>query len=423
MGCTVQTFGVLRAIFPESHVVTDGEGLDKRVIGAGRKNRWGLRNRVSGLSLLRLRGRARVGDPCRAGNGLVPVRDIEGANREGTVGVTLQQVAEWVGGEIYGDGTLEIAGARSLQEAGPGDITFLENERHLSAWEKSQASAAIVPRSLAINGRPVVRVADPLAAFVEVVQRLRPELERPTPFIHPTACIHPTVVVGAQVTIGPYVVIGAGTVIGARCTLHAGVVIGRGCRLGDDVTLYPHAVLYDQTRIGDRVIIHAHAVVGADGFGYRTQQGRHVKVPQLGWVEIEDDVEIGAGSTIDRGTFGPTRIGRGTKIDNLVMIGHNCRIGQHNLLCSQVGIAGSCTTGDYVVMAGQVGVADHLTIGDHVVIGAKSGVPRDVPSHSQVLGVPAMPRQETARIVASMEKLPELRKDVARIKKALGLED
>jgi UDP-3-O-[3-hydroxymyristoyl] glucosamine N-acyltransferase len=338
--------------------------------------------------------------------------------------VTLQEVAEWVGGEMHGDGTLPIAGARPLQEAEPGDITFLEHERHLSAWEKCRASAAIVPLSIPVNGRPVIRVVDPLAAFVTVVQRLRSDsTPPPPPQIHPTAWIDPSVILGPEASVGPYVVIEAGSVLGARCTLHAGVVIGRNCRLGDDVTLYPHAVLYDRTIVGNRVIIHAHAVIGADGFGYRTQEGRHHKVPQLGWVEIEDDVEIGAGSTIDRGTFAATRIGQGTKIDNLVMIGHNCRIGRHNLLCSQVGIAGSCTTGDYVVMAGQVGVADHLTIGDHVIIGAKSGVPRDVPSGSQVLGSPAMPRQETARIVASLEKLPELRKDVARIKKALGWED
>ncbi|MCS7021259.1 MAG: UDP-3-O-(3-hydroxymyristoyl)glucosamine N-acyltransferase [Gemmataceae bacterium] len=337
---------------------------------------------------------------------------------------TLQQVAEWVNGEVQGDGSISIYGARSLHEAGPGDITFLESDKHWGAWERSRASAAIVPRTLTGNGRPIIRVSDPLTAFIEVVQRLRATPAGAyQPMIHPTACIDPTAVLGPEVSVGPYVVIGAGTIVGARCTLHAGVVIGRNCRLGDDVVLYPHVVLYDQTVIGQRVIIHAHAVIGADGFGYRTQQGKHMKVPQLGWVEIEDDVEIGAGSTIDRGTFEATRVGQGTKIDNLVMIGHNCRIGRHNLLCSQVGIAGSCTTGDYVVMAGQVGVADHLTIGDHVIIGAKSGVPRDVPPHSQVLGMPALPRQETARIVASMEKLPELRKDVARIKKVLGLED
>jgi UDP-3-O-[3-hydroxymyristoyl] glucosamine N-acyltransferase len=164
-------------------------------------------------------------------------------------------------------------------------------------------------------------------------------------------------------------------------------------------------------------------VIGADGFGYRIQDGRHNKVPQLGWVELEDDVEVGACSTIDRGTFGPTRVGTGTKIDNLVMIGHNCQIGRHNVLCSQVGIAGSCTTGDYVVMAGQVGVADHIVIGDQVTIAAKSGVPGNIASNSQVLGYPARPHKEQVRILLTMDKLPEIRKDVQRIKKHLGLED
>jgi UDP-3-O-[3-hydroxymyristoyl] glucosamine N-acyltransferase len=182
-------------------------------------------------------------------------------------------------------------------------------------------------------------------------------------------------------------------------------------------------VLYDDCVLGNRVIIHANAVIGADGFGYRVVDGRHIKVPQLGWVEIEDDVEIGACSTIDRGTFGATRVRTGTKIDNLVMIGHNCQIGRHNVLCSQVGIAGSTSTGDYVVMAGQVGVADHLTIGDQVTIGAKSGVPGNIPAKSQVLGTPATPHKEQVRMMKTLEKLPQIRKDLQRIKKHLGLED
>ncbi|HSQ55637.1 MAG TPA: UDP-3-O-(3-hydroxymyristoyl)glucosamine N-acyltransferase, partial [Gemmata sp.] len=175
--------------------------------------------------------------------------------------------------------------------------------------------------------------------------------------------------------------------------------------------------------IGNRVVIHANAVIGGDGFGYRTQNGSHSKVPQLGWVEIEDDVEVGAGTTIDRGTFGPTRIGMGTKIDNLVMIAHNCQIGRHNLLCSQVGIAGSCTTGEYVVMAGQVGIADHVNVGDRVLILAKSGVPSDIPSDSHMLGYPALPHKEQARVLKTLEKLPEIRKDIKRIKERLGLEE
>jgi UDP-3-O-[3-hydroxymyristoyl] glucosamine N-acyltransferase len=340
------------------------------------------------------------------------------------VTVTVRQLAEWVRGEVLGDGELPISNARTLTEAEPGDITFVEHDRHLSAWHASRASAAIVPAGIPVNGRPIIRVADPLMAFIRVVQNLRGRVTTENaPAISAHAHIHPSSKIGLGVNIGPHVVIGEGSEIGSGCVLHPGVVIGRFCKIDEQVTLYPHVVVYDECIIGKRVVIHANAVIGADGFGYRIHEGRHIKIPQLGWVELEDDVEVGAGSTIDRGTFGPTRIGQGTKIDNLVMIGHNCQIGRHNVLCSQVGIAGSSTTGDYVIMAGQVGVADHLTIGDQVTIGAKSGVPRSIPSNSQVLGYPAIPHKEQARIFISMEKLPEIRKDVARIKKHLGMED
>ncbi len=337
--------------------------------------------------------------------------------------VTVRQLAEWVRGEVLGDGDLPISNARPLAEAQPGDITFVEHDRHWHAWQSSRASAAIVPPTLPVNGRPVIRVEDPLMAFVQVVLRLRGRTAEPKPEISPAAHVHPTVRIGPGVSIGPLAVIGEGTVIGANSVIHAGAVIGRSCKLGEGVVIHPHAVLYDDCVLGNRVIVHGNAVIGADGFGYRTQGGRHVKVPQLGWVEVEDDVEIGACTTIDRGTFGPTRIGAGTKIDNLVMVGHNCQIGRHNLLCSQVGIAGSSTTGEYVVMAGQVGVADHITIGDRVTILAKSGVSGNIPSDSQVLGSPATPHKEQARILMSLEKLPEIRRDIVRIKRHLGLED
>jgi UDP-3-O-[3-hydroxymyristoyl] glucosamine N-acyltransferase len=277
--------------------------------------------------------------------------------------------------------------------------------------------------SVPVNGRPIIRVGDPLMAFAHVVQHLRGGPRLTSRGISPAAHIHPTARLGANVSVGPGVVIGEGCEIGANSTLHAGAIVGHNCRLGDDVTLAPHAVLYDDCIIGNRVTIHANAVIGGDGFGYRTNDGKHTKVPQLGWVEIEDDVEVGAGSTIDRGTFGATRIGMGTKIDNLVMIGHNCQIGRYNLLCSQVGIAGSSTTGEYVVMAGQVGVADHVNIGDRVMILAKSGVPHDIPANTQVLGYPSRPHKEQARIIKTMEKLPEIRLDLKRIKRHLGLEE
>lgn len=337
--------------------------------------------------------------------------------------VTVRELAELVRGEVLGDGELPISNARTLAEAESGDITFVEHDKHLSAWHTSRASAAIVPRSVPVNGRPIIRVADPLMAFARVVQQLRGGRRDAPPSINPAAHIHPTARLGPGAGVGPGAVIGEGTEIGANATIHTGAVVGRGCKIGTDVVLHPHAVLYDDCVLGNRVVIHANAVIGADGFGYRISNGRHVKVPQLGWVELEDDVEIGACSTIDRGTFGPTRVGTGTKIDNLVMIGHNCRIGRHNVLCSQVGIAGSTTTGDYVVMAGQVGVADHVTIGDRVTIMAKSGVPGNIASDQQVLGNPPLPHREQARILMTMEKLPEMRKDMNRIKKHLGLED
>jgi UDP-3-O-[3-hydroxymyristoyl] glucosamine N-acyltransferase len=339
------------------------------------------------------------------------------------VTVTVRQLAEWVQGEVLGDGDLPIANARTLADAQPGDITFVEHEKHLHAWHASRASAAIVPGGVPVNGRPIIRVADPLMAFARVVQQLRGRPTVAEPSISPAAYVHPAAKLGLGVTVGPFTVIGEGTEVGANSVLHPGAVVGRFCKLGQGVTLHPHAVLYDDCVLGNCVTVHANAVIGADGFGYRTQDGRHVKVPQLGWVELEDDVEVGAGSTIDRGTFGPTRIGAGTKIDNLVMVGHNCNIGRHNLLCSQVGIAGSCTTGDYVVMAGQVGVADHLTIGDQVVIGAKSGVSGHIPAKSQILGYPATAHMEQVRIWSCLGALPEMRKDVSRIKKHLGLED
>jgi UDP-3-O-[3-hydroxymyristoyl] glucosamine N-acyltransferase len=332
-------------------------------------------------------------------------------------------LAEWVRGEVLGDGDLPISNARPLSEAQPGDITFVEHEKHLHAWHVSRASAAIVPGNVPVNGRPIIRVLDPVMAFAQVFQQLRGRPAESVPSISPTAQVHPTARLAAGVSVGPFAVVGEGCEIGANTTLHAGVVIGRLCRLGHDVTLYPHVTVSDECVVGNRVVIHPNAVIGADGFGYRMNQGRHNKVPQLGWVEIEDDVEIGACSTIDRGTFGPTKIGMGTKIDNLVMIGHNCQIGKHNVLCSQVGIAGSCTTGDYVVMAGQVGVADHIHIGDRVTILAKTGVSGHVPSGSQIMGYPARPHKEFARIAWCLDKLPELRKEVSQITKHLGLEE
>lgn len=339
---------------------------------------------------------------------------------------TVEQIAALVGGHVLGDAELTIESARPLGDAQAGDLTFLENERHLSALIASPASAALVPMSVKpeqVPGKVLIGCAEPLMSFAQVVLQLRSAVPLPVAAIHPRAIIDPSVQIGPGASIAAGVTIEAGVVIGARVNLAAGVVVGRGCRLGDDVQLFPNVVLYPQTILGHRVTIHAGSVIGADGFGYRLQQGKHVKVPQLGYVEIGDDVEIGACTTIDRGTFGATSIGTGTKIDNLVQIGHNCKIGKHNLLVSQLGIAGSSSTGDYVVIAGQVGVTDHVHIGDRTIIGAKAGVTKDIPPDQRMLGAPATPEREQKRILMSVERLPEMRRQLRRILKHLGLDD
>jgi UDP-3-O-[3-hydroxymyristoyl] glucosamine N-acyltransferase len=276
-----------------------------------------------------------------------------------------------------------------------------------------------------VDGRPfaVVQVKEALTAFAAIMQKLHGQPKLTPHGIDALAFVHPTAQIGAGASILPFAVVGEGSVIGARCRLHSGATVGRNCRLGDDVILYPHAVLYDNTILGDRVILHAHAVAGADGFGYRMQDGKHVKSPQFGWVELGDDVEVGAGTTIDRGTFQPTRIGAGTKLDNLVQIGHNCQIGRHNLFVSHVGMAGSCSTGDYVVLAGQAGVADHVHLGDRVQIGAQSGVASNAPAGVRMLGSPARPEGEEKRIFVTLERLPAVCRDVRRIKRQLGIPD
>lgn len=337
---------------------------------------------------------------------------------------TVQQLAELVQGEVHGDGGQVITAARPLDLAQTGEITFLENDRHIPRLHTCKASAVVMPASLQGNGVTAIRVPDPLGAFVTIVRHLHGLPEDRTQGIDPRAVIAESAQLGEGTTVYPFAVIGEGTVLGARCRVHNGVVLGRYCRLGDDVTLYPNVVIYDGTVLGQRVVVHAGAVLGADGFGYRFLNGKHVKVPQLGHVEIGDDVEIGANTTIDRGTFQATNIGVGTKIDNLVQIGHNCKIGRSNVLVSQVGIAGSSTTGDFVVLAGQVGVADHLHIGDGALVGAKAGVSKNVPAGARLMGsFPALPEHDQRRIVATLRRLPEMRRDLRRIKLHLGMDD
>jgi UDP-3-O-[3-hydroxymyristoyl] glucosamine N-acyltransferase len=335
---------------------------------------------------------------------------------------TVRQLADLVGGRVEGDGEIIIESARPLRDAGPGAITFVDHERHRAELGSSGAAAAVVSIDTPHFKMALIRVADPRAAFTKIAQHLHARPPLPVHGIDPLASVNATARIGAEASVEAFAAIGAGTVIGSRCRIASGAVIGRDCRLGDDVTLHAHVVLYDGTILGNRVTVHANSVLGADGFGYRFENGRHVKVPQLGSIEIGDDVEIGACSTIDRGTFGATRIGTGTKIDNLVMVAHNCSIGRHNILVSQMGMAGSSSTGDYVMIAGQVGVVGHVHIGDRSSIGGQAAVTKDVAPGSRMLGSPATPEQEQKRMLMALARLPEVKKSVRRILQHLGLQ-
>jgi UDP-3-O-[3-hydroxymyristoyl] glucosamine N-acyltransferase len=329
---------------------------------------------------------------------------------------TLEQLAALVRGRVVGDGSVSIHGARPVGEAGPGDITFIENERYARKLLTSPASAAIVGPHFkpATNpgaeapGLPMIEVDDPISAFLAVRTHLGRGGKARWVGVHPRAHVSPTARIGKDVAIYPFAYVGDESEVGDGSTIHPGAVVGDRCKLGRDVVIRPNAVLYDEVTLGDRVEIHSGTVLGGDGFGYRFIDGRHVKVPQTGRVEVGDDVEIGANCTVDRATFEATRIGEGSKIDNLVMIGHNNQIGRHNLLCGQVGIAGSCKTGDYVVMAGQAGIKDQTEIGDRVTVGAQAGVHRNVPEGQQVLGSPAIPVREQRRLFQMIARLPDM---------------
>ncbi|MDR3634163.1 MAG: UDP-3-O-(3-hydroxymyristoyl)glucosamine N-acyltransferase [Isosphaeraceae bacterium] len=338
---------------------------------------------------------------------------------------TVEELAALVHGRLVGDGTIAIRSARPVGEAGPGDITFIENERFAQKLRASPASAAIVgphfKRAPTDRSLPMIEVDDPMQAFLAVRTHLGNGRKPRWTGIHPQSCVSPTARIGENVAIYPFAYVGDDAEVGDGSTLHPGAVVGERCRLGRDVVIHPNAVLYPDVTLGDRVEVHAGTVLGGDGFGYRLVDGHHVKVPQTGRVEVGSDVEIGANCTVDRATFEATRIGDGTKIDNLVMIGHNNQIGRHNLLCGQVGIAGSSKTGDYVVLAGQAGIKDNIEIGDRVVVGAQAGVHRSVPPSQQILGSPAIPVREQRRIFQMIARLPEMYRQLRELSAQVAL--
>jgi UDP-3-O-[3-hydroxymyristoyl] glucosamine N-acyltransferase len=313
-----------------------------------------------------------------------------------------------------------IVGAAPLQDAESGQITLIDSDKHLSRLQTSKAAACVTPQSFPDLDIPQIVVKNPHEAFAQICKIFRPAIVITAKSgIDPRACVSQSSRIASSAVIEALAAVGENCEIGEGTHIHRGVTIMDGCRVGSQCQLYPGVVLYPGTILEDRVVLHANCVLGAHGFGYKTEQGRHVSTSQLGWVHVESDVEIGANTTVDRGTYGATKIGEGTKIDNLVQIAHNCKIGKHNLICSQVGIAGSCTTGDYVVLAGQVGMRDHVNIGNKSIILAQSGVAEDVAENQILLGSPALPRKEQAMIIASLLKLPEMRKTLKQVERTL----
>lgn len=318
-----------------------------------------------------------------------------------------------------GDGQTPLHGFAPAGQARHGDLTFAENDEFLGQAEQSAAAAIIVGAQTASqSGKVLIRVGNVRIAFARALELFHPEPALPAG-IHPTAVVAESAQVDPTAHVGPYCVLGERVRLGAKAVLHACNYVGADSVLGADCVLFPHAVLYPRTELGQRVRIHAGTVVGADGYGYVLDHGRHRKVPQIGHVVLGDDVELGANVTVDRGALGPTVIGRGTKIDNLVQIGHNVRIGEHCLVISQAGIAGSTHLGNYVILAGQAGLAGHLKIGNKVTVAAQSGVMHNIPDGQTVLGSPALPDKQTKRQMLAMQKLPELLRRVRQLEQKL----
>ena len=334
---------------------------------------------------------------------------------------SLGKLAAIVGGEVSGDEDIEITGVGGLDDAGGQDITFVARERDLPGLNRTRAAAAVVPATGEIDAPlPVIRVADPYLAIARI-HTLLLKTDFVARGVHDSAVIGPGCHLPEAVDIAAGCVLGAGVRLGERVRLHPGVKIAEEVVIGDDCEIHANVVIARGTVIGNRVVVHAGAVIGSDGFGYAfdPKNGTHVKRPQVGTVRLEDDVEIGANTTVDRAAFGTTVIGAGTKIDNLVQIGHNVRIGPNSIVVAQTGISGSTTLGRNVVLGGQAGISGHLHLDDGVMVGAKSGVHNDVPAGTVVSGYPAIDHRKWLRLSALVQKLPDLIRDVRALKKKM----
>lgn len=334
--------------------------------------------------------------------------------------ISVAEIAERARGEVVGDPAVRIRGVASLDAAQPHELSFVSNARYLPRAQATRAGAVLLPRSLEVPlpaGVAGIRVDDPYVVLSWLLPFLYPESPQ-EPGVHPTAVVEPGVEMGEGVRVDPYAVIGSGARIGSGVRVGAHVVIGEGCVVGDETVLHPHVTLHPRVVVGRRCVIHSGARIGGEGYRFVFADGGHRKIPQLGGCEIGDDVEIGANTTIDRGSLESTSVGSGTKIDNLVQIGHNLRIGKHVLLVAQVGLSGGTTIEDGAILGGQAGVGGHLTIGRGARVGGKAGVISDVAPGETVSGYPARPHREAMRAQAALFRLPSMFKKLQELERA-----
>ncbi|PIQ89821.1 MAG: UDP-3-O-(3-hydroxymyristoyl)glucosamine N-acyltransferase [Candidatus Omnitrophica bacterium CG11_big_fil_rev_8_21_14_0_20_42_13] len=332
---------------------------------------------------------------------------------------TLSEIAKIIDGEVVGDGSIVITGLCGIKEANPGDLTFVANSRYLPLIKHTQASAVITSKDIESASKPIIKTENPSWAFAKMVSFLSPNHALHPAGIHPTAILGKNVKLGKNVAIGPYTVVEDEVSISDDTTIYASCYVGHHCVIGACVLVYPNVSIRERVVIGKNVIIHSGSVIGSDGFGFATVRGIHEKIPQIGTVLIEDNVEIGANVTIDRARFDKTIIGKGTKIDNLVQIAHNVVIGENSIVVSQAGISGSTTIGKGVILAGQAGIVGHITIGDGAVVAAQAGVTKSVPANTKVSGYPAKPHETAKRVNACLQRLPELHKTINLLKEKI----
>jgi len=337
--------------------------------------------------------------------------------------LTLAEISRLINGQLVGDGDIQISGLARLDEAQAEDLSFIASPKYAKYIAQTGAAALIVYPDFPQTDKPVIKVAEPYTAFLKIAAFMQPRREPLPTGIHSTAVIGKGTIVGDDSYIGPYVVIGQDCCIGKSVKIHPGTVISDGVSIDDDTIIYQNVSIREECHIGKRVILHPGVVIGADGFGFQNIDGINQKIPQLGIVIIEDDVEIGANSCIDRATIGATRIGKGTKLDNLIQVGHNVVIGEQTVIAAQTGISGSCTIGNGVMIAGQVGIADHVTVADQAILGAQAGVTKNVPPKTVVSGYPAREHFRAKREEAVIRRLPEIFRQLKKLEeKVIQLE-